>query len=57
MQWRQSAQSFAILQWGLALAMPTDSGLQIIAYNFWTAPCSASKSDETSRFLCQVEPG
>ena len=54
LQWRESAQSFAILQWGLAVALPAQQGLEIQAFNFWVAPCSASRSADSSRFLCQV---
>ena len=56
LQWRLSAQSFAVLQWGLAIAIPAPGGLELVTYNFWVAPGSTGTGSDDQRFLCQASP-
>ena len=56
LQWRLSAQSFAVLQWGLAIAIPAPGGLELVTYNFWVAPGSTGTGSDDQRFLCQAGP-
>ena len=43
-----------MLQWGLALAIPSAAGLELVTYNFWVAPGSAGSDSDDQRFLCQA---
>ena len=43
-----------MLQWGLALAIPSAEGLELVTYNFWVAPGISGGDSDDQRFLCQA---